>query len=272
MGDKDSVGRPVDCEARLRPVNPEDPEVGELELKGTNVFAGYWNNSERTNKTLSDDGWMRTGDLARQLPSGSYEVLGRIKTVIMTGGFLIRPDEIDEAMMRHESVVESTTVALPDDAFGEIPATAVVLSAPLPEVELADHARRHLEALKVPKHIVTVDHIPRGNVGKAQVNSVREMILKALSSQTSKATAQTETAARIIELAANTFRTSPSELTPQSTQETVRGWDSFSHVVFIMSLEDAFGIKVPVAKAAAMRSIAEVAAFIEGQVACEPVN
>ena len=84
MGAFGTVGLPIDCEARIAP-GSTDPKEGELQLRGDNIFPGYWRNPERTAQTFTDDGWMKSGDLARLLDDGSYQILGRIKTVIMMG-------------------------------------------------------------------------------------------------------------------------------------------------------------------------------------------
>ncbi|MEL6481050.1 MAG: class I adenylate-forming enzyme family protein, partial [Pseudomonadota bacterium] len=128
MGARGTIGRPIDCEARVDTASTggDGESVGELQLRGDNIFRGYWKNPERTRDTLLPGGWMRTGDLARQRHDGSYELLGRIKTVINCGGVLLRPEEIDEVLMTHPAVAEVVTVGLPDQVFEEFPVSAVV--------------------------------------------------------------------------------------------------------------------------------------------------
>jgi long-chain acyl-CoA synthetase len=120
-----SIGVPIDCEARLgdsegRPLAADALPEGEIQLRGAHIVRGYWKNPERTAQTFTTDGWMRTGDLARRRPDDSFEFLGRLKAAINSGGTLIRGEEVDEALLRHPAVFESTTVGLPDPDFEEI--------------------------------------------------------------------------------------------------------------------------------------------------------
>jgi long-subunit acyl-CoA synthetase (AMP-forming) len=140
MGPVGTIGKPVDCEAMISDGAGGEAHTGtpgELLLRGRNVFAGYWKNPERTAESFTTDGGLKTGDLALKREDGSYEILGRVKTIVMMAGFLIRPEEIDEAMASHPAVSQAVTVGLPHEEFGEIPVTAVVLDPPTPEAGLA---------------------------------------------------------------------------------------------------------------------------------------
>lgn len=247
-----TVGRPVDCEARIA----EQGEEGELELRGTNIFPGYWENPDRSAASFTADGWMRTGDIARRRDDGSFEILGRLKNIIMSAGMLIRPEEIDEVMTANPVVVQSVTVAIPDDTFGEVPMTAVVLDGYADEVALTAHARAGLEALKVPKRIVVMDVIPRGDAGKPKLDAVRAAILRAVT----EATAPSETdnvSEAVLQTAADVFRVDLQALSPRSTPDSVPGWDSFTQISLIFALEEKFHLRIPAARAAAIRSLSE---------------
>ena len=259
-GKRGTIGRPVDCEARIAPLNGTSDE-GELQLRGANIFAGYWRNPARTQETFTDDGWMRTGDLARQNPDGSFEITGRLKTVIMTAGFLIRPQEIDEAMLKHPSVVSSTTVGMADAIFDEVPMTVVMLDGVADEAALTAHARLHLEPLKVPKRIVTVAEIPLGAAGKPRLDRVKELIIAALATSTDVASLDVSAEA-VLAVAADIFRAKASELSLRSTPDMVAGWDSFTQISLILALEDRFGCRIPTARAAAIRSLADALAAV----------
>lgn len=260
-GKRGSIGRPVDCEARIVPLDGDAEgagERGELQLRGPNVFSGYWMNPVRTKASFTDDGWMRTGDIARRDPDGSFHIVGRIKTIIMCGGYLIRPEEIDEAMCRHPVVVSSVTIGLADDIFGEI-AVSLIEShdATLDEVTLSHHAMNFLEPHKVPKRLFVVADIPRGPAGKPRLDSVRSTIeaLMQRDAQGDAPQAVDDLESEVIKTAAKVFRTDPAQLSPRSTPNSVKGWDSFQQVNFIFALEDRFGIRIPTAKAAAIRSL-----------------
>ena len=255
-----TIGKPVDCEARIAPLNGASNE-GELQLRGANIFTGYWRNPARTAETFTEDGWMRTGDLARQQADGSFEITGRLKTVIMTAGFLIRPEEIDEAMRRHASVVASATVGMADDTFDEVPMTVVMLDGPVDESALTAHARKYLEPLKVPKRIICVPEIPLGAAGKPQLDQVKVLIQKALTLPT--ATQNLDVGAEaVLAVAADIFRVPVSDLSLRSTPDMVAGWDSFTQISLILALEERFGRRIPTARAAAIRSLADALAAV----------
>ena len=259
MGAKGTVGLPVDCEARIDPA-ANGPE-GELELRGANMFPGYWRDSERSAAVITSDGWLRSGDLARRGPDGSYEVLARIKAVIMMGGFLIRPDEIDEAMLRHPQVLESVTIGIKDALFDEIPVTAVTCQGEMSEAELTAHARQHLEGQKVPKRIVTVDAIPRGDSGKPRLAMLQDILLAATGLKpipSAELAGDEDLEAAVITLAAEVFRVERGMIGPQSRAGSVPGWDSFSQLNCLMAAEDRFGVTIPASLVAQIISVADL--------------
>jgi long-chain acyl-CoA synthetase len=269
-GERFSVGVPVDCAARIVPAQPGDT-VGELQLQGEQIFAGYWRNEEATAEVFTPDGWLRTGDLARQDAQGQYHIVGRLKRIIMSGGFLIRPEEVDEAMARHPAVLTAVTLAWPDELFGEVPVTAVELADPsVDDKALMAHARVHLEARKVPKRVCIVAALPRGDAGKPRLDQLRELISRQMAQgvDTSAVTATSASAplpgseadqalaATLITVAAGVFQVEPGDLTLASTPETVEAWDSFQHVALIVALESHFGVRLPTSRAASIRSLA----------------
>lgn len=272
MGAFGTIGRPVDCEARIEPLpgGAGADGSGELQLRGDNVFPGYWRDAARTAATFTPDGWMRTGDLAVLGPDHSFDIVGRIKTVIMSGGFLIRPDEIDEAMLAHQSVVESATVALPDETFGEVPVTAVVVEGPISEAALTSHARAHLEPLKVPKRILALPGIPRGDAGKPNIARLREAIAAALAQEGRQsdgdghATGAAALTTQVLGLAAEVFRVDPTTLSAGSTPASVAAWDSFSQLSLIFAAEERFKIRIPASRVAGLRSLADLVQIVSG--------
>lgn len=262
MGPVGTIGLPVDCEARIAP-GSTPPDEGELQLRGDNVFPGYWEDAVRTAATFTADGWMKTGDLARRQGDGSYAILGRLKLVIMMGGFLIRPDEIDEAMLACPGVEESVTVAVEDELFGEVPFTAVVCSRPITETELTAHARHRLESRKVPKRIVSVDAIPRGISGKPNIAEVRALLLGRTRAPAMDSSADLGVAETVLSVAADVFRVLPGALTVASAPGDVAGWDSFSQLNFLMAVEERFKITIPASRIAAIRSIGDMVAAVK---------
>ena len=257
MGAFGTVGLPVDCEARIDPLCAT-PLTGELHLRGDNVFRGYWNDAQRTRATFTDDGWMRTGDLARKHADGSYEILGRLKSVIMMGGFLIRPDEIDEAILLHPQVRESVTVGISDTMFDEVPVTAVVCDGLIDENGLTTHARATLESQKVPKRIFVLDSIPRGDSGKARLAALRDTLLGMMGEGAGPVDQDASIEQAVIAVAANMFRIDPSRLTVHSGPGSVVGWDSFSQLNFLMAVEQRFDVAVPASRVAVIETIGDM--------------
>lgn len=266
MGAFGTIGIAVDCEARLTPVDPEEASgveatEGELQLRGENVFQGYWNNPERTAETLLEDGWMRTGDLARQRKDGSLEIIGRIKTMINMGGQSIMPEEIDEVLSAHPNVLDVATVGLSDPEFEEIAVTAVVLESAVTETDLAAFCRERLEQLKVPKRILAVDGIPRGGAGKPITPELRRL-LTALVEEEAHVHEGQETngisPASVYEMAAEVFRVPADELNSASSPATVEGWDSFNQLSLMIEAETRFGIRIPASQVASIRTLGDL--------------
>ena len=183
----------------------------------------------------------------------------------MTGGFLIRPDEIDEAMLRHPQVRESATLGMADEMFGEVPVAAVVCDGPVTQADLAAHARARLEDQKVPRHIVVLDAIPRGISGKVQGDALRAAISEALQAAPAAVAQDTgdDLAASVLAVAAEVFRVDPAQLGLDSRQGDVAGWDSFSQLNLIMAAESHFAITIPASRVAAIRTLGDLARTVE---------
>lgn len=260
MGGAGTIGRPVDCEAR---VDPAAGMEGELHLRGDNIFPGYWRNPERTAATFTDDGWLKTGDLARRRSDGDYEILGRIKSVIKMGGLLIRPDEIDEAMLRHPAVRESVTIGFEDELFGEVPVTGVVCSAPADPLALTAHLRGQLEPQKVPKRIVLLERIPRGDAGKPQLAALRPLLAPAENAAPVRGPSNGAVADEVRIVAADIFRVAPGALSNSTGPGDLPGWDSFSQLNFVLAIEQRFAIAIPASRVAAIRTIGDMVRAVE---------
>lgn len=268
MGAAGTLGKPVDCEARVVPLDPAvqpagDGAAGELQLRGAHIFRGYWRNPERTAAAFTPDGWMKTGDLVRKRSDGAYEFLGRIKSAINSGGTLIRPEEIDECLLRHPAVSEAVTVGLEDDGFEEIAISAVVLSGQATEATLAAHCRSGLEMLKVPKRIISVASIPRGDAGKPHLNALRDMLREAMSGKNARGGPEHSSIEQdVIGLAALVFRADPGELTLASSAQTVPGWDSFTHLNLALQAEDDFSVRIAGDEIPRIRTLGDLAQLI----------
>lgn len=271
MGMVGSLGKPIDCEARIAPLQgypdlTDQAGAGELELKGEHIFRGYWKNAGRTASTFTPDGWMKTGDLVRGREDGSFEFLGRVKAAINSGGTLIRGEEIDECLLRHDAVAESVTVGLKDDVFEEIAVSAVVLSGNATEAALTEHCRAGLERLKVPKRIIAVPSIPRGDSGKPNLNALRKMLSGILESgEKPHVQDMPFPQQQVLELAALVFRCDPASLSLASSPQTVEGWDSFTHINLILQVEEEFSIRVPSKHIPAIKTLSDLCETITMQ-------
>ena len=147
----------------------ENGKVGEIVIRGGNVTKGYLNNSQ-ANEDSFVDGWFRTGDQGFYDEEGFLQLTGRIKEIINKGGEKISPLEIDDAIMKHESVFQGITFPIVHDRLGEEVAAAVVLKNDhqLTEQELKEFLSKKLAPFKIPQTIVFIDEIPKGKTGKLQ--------------------------------------------------------------------------------------------------------
>jgi malonyl-CoA/methylmalonyl-CoA synthetase len=137
---------------------------GEIYLKGSNVFAGYWRRAE----SPFIDGWFPTGDLAEVSDDGYYTLKGRKSDLIISGGFNIYPREIEEFLQEQDEVAEAAVVAAPDAVRGEVPVAYVVLRSEIDPGALAERCREKLASFKVPRAFHVVEKLPRNAMGKVQ--------------------------------------------------------------------------------------------------------
>jgi len=266
MGPVGTIGFPVDCEVRLVDSGANGRELvsdreGEIQIRGENVFQGYWKDPARTATTLVDGGWMRTGDLAKRRDDGAFQIIGRLSAVINMGGQSIVPEEIDEALASHPAVLDVATVGMSDSEFDEIAVSAVVLESPASESELIRFCRQHLEQLKVPKRIIAIDEIPRGGAGKPKSAELRTL-LAPLMAHAARVPATDDSASvsagAIYELAAEVFHVPAEDLHADSSAATVKGWDSFNQLNLLIEAERRFDVRIPASQAARIRTLGDL--------------
>ncbi len=142
-------------------------ETGEIHLKGSNVFAGYWRREEATRAAFRD-GWFRTGDLAVRSADGYYTLCGRKSDLIISGGFNIYPREIEEFLEEQDEVAEAAVKGSADTLRGEVPIAYVVLKSRCEGAELERRCRERLASFKVPRAFHFVEKLPRNAMGKIQ--------------------------------------------------------------------------------------------------------
>lgn len=175
-----SVGRPLPA-IEVRITDPESGavlppnEVGMIEVKGPNVFAGYWNMPDKTAVEFRADGFFMTGDLGKLDANGYLYIVGRGKDLIITGGFNVYPKEIETEIDAVAGVFESAVVGVPHADFGEGVTAAVVRSAgsSVDERAILEALSGRLAKFKQPKRIIFVDALPRNAMGKIQKNLLR---------------------------------------------------------------------------------------------------
>ena len=173
----------------------------------------------------------------------------------MSGGFLIQPEEIDEALLRHEAVAEVATVGLDDPDLGEIAVSAVVLDGEADEAALTAHCATYLEPQKVPKRIAPVAEIPRGDAGKPQLARLRELLAEPGSHPLPTANGANDIAETVLDAAARSFRVPRETLSLESSTETVERWDSFAHVGLIVAVESALDMRLPTREVIAVKTL-----------------
>jgi malonyl-CoA/methylmalonyl-CoA synthetase len=144
-----------------------DGDVGEVQIRGPALFAGYWKNAEATATAFTRDGWFRTGDLGVRSADGYYTLRGRRGDLIISSGFNIYPREIEELLLEDTRVREATVLGVPDPVRGEVPIAYVVTDADL-GAELTERCRAQLASFKTPRAFVRVDALPRTALGKVQ--------------------------------------------------------------------------------------------------------
>lgn len=167
--------RIVDDVGQDRPVG----EAGELWLRGPTLFPGYYRNPEATQAAVDPSGWLHTGDLARLDDEGFYSIVGRVKDVIKRKGFLIVPQEIEDAVGTHPDVQAVSVIGLPDQTRGEITCACIVLrpGSDLSPAMLIEFLKGKLATYKLPERIELLDSLPLSPVGKVLKAELRGLLL-----------------------------------------------------------------------------------------------
>jgi malonyl-CoA/methylmalonyl-CoA synthetase len=148
-------------------------EQDEVQLKGGQVFGGYWRNPQATEEAFVD-GWFKTGDVGELDADGSLAIRGRLKELIISGGFNVYPREVELVLEEHPGVAEVAVVGLPSERWGEeVTAFVVPAGQPPSETELVDFAEQRLAKFKCPRSVRFIDALPRNAMGKVQRSQLR---------------------------------------------------------------------------------------------------
>lgn len=170
----------------LRVTDPETGKelpresIGMIEVKGPNVFRGYWRMPEKTKAEFRDDGFFITGDIGKIDSNGYVHILGRGKDLVISGGFNVYPKEIESEIDAMPGVIESAVIGVPHADFGE-GVTAVVVcdkGAPVDEASVLKALDGRLAKFKMPKRVIVVNELPRNAMGKVQKNILRDTYSK----------------------------------------------------------------------------------------------
>lgn len=174
-----TVGRPV-AGLEVKLVDSEGNEVpegerGELVVRGPQVMVGYWNRPEATDEAINAEGFFHTGDVAVKLPGNYYQIVDRLKDMLLVSGFNVYPNEIEHVVYTHDDVVECAVIGRPDEKTGEkVCLYAVSSNAGLTEQDLIAFCRAQLTGYKVPRQVTFLDGLPKSNVGKILRRELRD--------------------------------------------------------------------------------------------------
>jgi malonyl-CoA/methylmalonyl-CoA synthetase len=150
-------------------------EIGVIEVKGPNVFRGYWQMPEKTAEEFRDDGYFITGDLGYLDPEGYVHIVGRAKDLIIAGGFNIYPAEVEAALDEIPGIAESAVIGVPHADMGEAVVAVVKASDPALDAKTVIGALTdRLARFKQPRAVVFVDELPRNTMGKVQKALLRQ--------------------------------------------------------------------------------------------------
>jgi malonyl-CoA/methylmalonyl-CoA synthetase len=151
-------------------------EIGMIEVRGPNVFKGYWRMPEKTEAEFRPDGFFITGDLGKIDAKGYVHILGRGKDLVITGGYNVYPKEVETEIDAMPGIIESAVIGLPHKDFGE-GVTAIIVKArgaAITEADVTRQLQERLAKFKQPKRIIFVEDLPRNTMGKVQKNVLRE--------------------------------------------------------------------------------------------------
>lgn len=151
-------------------------EIGHIQVKGPNVFAGYWQMPDKTREEFTDDGWFKTGDVGRIDADGYVTIVGRSKDLIISGGYNVYPAEIEALMNELPGIAETAVVGVPHPDFGEAVVAVVVprAGAAVDADEVMAAVKGRIANFKVPKRVFVEAELPRNTMGKVQKNLLRE--------------------------------------------------------------------------------------------------
>lgn len=266
-----SVGKPIDSYARIVDEQGNelgDEQSGELLVAGDHVMSGYFNNPEATAAVLQD-GWFRTGDLARRDKDGFYWITGRKKDLIISGGMNIYPEDVNGVLRSLPGVIDAVTFGLPDAMWGERAVSCVICDDSDPSVEeLVAQFLERASKQKLPRDVVKLDSFPRGPAGKVIMSEVKALYAMRSQRHEPKVVGDNgDIGAKVYSIAAQVLRCTPEQLSAQSEPDSVPGWTSLSHVEMMLAIEEGFGFKLSSREIMRFRSLGDAMEIVRSRLA-----
>jgi long-chain acyl-CoA synthetase len=149
-------------------------ETGEIAVRGPQVMQGYWNKPEETDQVMRGP-WFLTGDIGVMDEDGYVRIVDRKKDMVVVSGFNVYPNEVEDVLTAHPSIVEAAVIGVPDGATGEaVKAFVVRVDPALSAADVRAYCKEHLTAYKAPKQVVFRDELPKSTVGKILRKDLRE--------------------------------------------------------------------------------------------------
>lgn len=164
------------AEVRILDEAGDPAEEGEMQIRGPGVTPGYWNDAAATAGTFTEDGWLKTGDVAKRDADGYYFIVDRIKDMFISGGENVYPAEVERILNSHPAILEAVVIGVPDEKWGEV-GQAFLIERPGQSLDVAAlpaWCRDHLAAYKIPKTFTLVEDFPRTAAGKVQKHILRK--------------------------------------------------------------------------------------------------
>lgn len=264
-----TVGKPIDCEARIVDADGKDVsegETGELWLRGDHIMTGYFRLPEETAKVLRD-GWFATGDLAARDDDGYYRIVGRKKDVIITAGINVYPEDVTGVLRSMPGVVDAATFGEPDPMWGERVVSCLILSqgVDLTEAQIASYFLAHASPEKLPREFHVLPDFPRGPAGKVVMADLRTIVAARRADHHHASDPTRSLDARLLGVAAEAFKCTAEELDFESSSETVASWTSLAHVEFLLGLESEFGITLSPRDIMQIKKLGDARRIVDGR-------
>lgn len=260
-----SIGKPIDMEAKLEPIEGFLDNEGVLYLKGENLMSGYLNNTVASQKVLQN-GWLNTGDVARLNSNGTLTIIGREKSLINAGGYAVSPQEIEEVLCLHPQLNNAYVTSRSDKVYGEYIIAVVTLMNSeniVNEEQIISYLRNNLEAHKIPKQVFFLDEFPLGLSGKINQTVIEQKIEEITENQTKQNNSSIDSQLKLLIAASRIFSLPESSLDLSSNAQTTPGWDSLNHLMLITELESEFNIQFSPTEIMSATSLQTLLQFIE---------